>query len=438
MARALLFVERVGMSRIQPTDEAMTSLGMQRNLDRNGSNRDAIGNALTSERGAGVVHAWNGLASNLNLNSNSQFRNQHRVTDSSDSLPSGSNELDHYDFELPRELIAQEPPQQRTDARMMLIDRSSGRIEHASVRDLPSFLRAGDAIVVNDSRVIPARLVGYREKTRGRWEGLFLREENGVGEFLSKSRGYLLENERIVIRDPEGREVQGLRVVAHTEESHLLFRPDPPVSWLDLLEQNGRIPLPPYIRDGQMNDSDRTRYQTVYARNPGSVAAPTAGLHLTEELLQRIRSVGVALVAVTLHVGLGTFRPMQSSTLAEHKMHSETAQITQSVVRRLQSARSEGGRILAVGTTTVRTLETSAERGHGALIEWSGQTDLFIKPGHRFHAVDMLLTNFHLPRSTLLVLVSTFAGRELMLEAYRKAVEEKYRFFSYGDCMLIV
>lgn len=360
------------------------------------------------------------------------------MTDSSDSLPSGSNELDHYDFELPRELIAQEPPQQRSDARMMLIDRSSGRIEHASVRDLPSFLRAGDAIVVNDSRVIPARLVGYREKTRGRWEGLFLREENGVGEFLSKSRGYLLENERIVIRDPEGREVQGLRVVAHTEESHLLFRPDPVVTWLDLLEQNGRIPLPPYIRDGQMNDSDRTRYQTVYARNPGSVAAPTAGLHLTEELLQRIRSVGVALVAVTLHVGLGTFRPMQSSNLAEHKMHSEYAQITQNVVRRLQSARSEGGRILAVGTTSVRTLETSAGHGQGTLIEWSGQTDLFIKPGHRFQAVDMMLTNFHLPRSTLLVLVSTFGGRELMLEAYRKAVEEKYRFFSYGDCMLIV
>lgn len=352
-------------------------------------------------------------------------------------VSSTPNELDLYDFELPRELIAQDPPAQRTDARMMIIDRTSGRIEHASVRDLPSFLRAGDAVVVNDSKVIPARLIGYREKTRGRWEGLFLREENGVAEFLSKSRGYLLPDERIVLRDPEGRENQGLIVVAHTEDSHVLFRPDPPMPWFDLLEQTGRIPLPPYIRDGQMVESDRSRYQTVYARSPGSVAAPTAGLHLTEELLKNIRSAGAALVAVTLHVGLGTFRPVQATQLSAHKMHSEYAQITQNVVRRLHSARSEGGRILAVGTTSVRTLETAAMHGNGDLIEWSGQTDLFIKPGHTFRAVDMMLTNFHLPRSTLMVLVCTFARRELMLEAYRKAVEERYRFFSYGDCMLI-
>ena len=318
--------------------------------------------------------------------------------------PTGDPQLDElalYDFDLPRELIAQEPPLHRTDARMMVIDRSSGSIQHASIRDLPSFMRAGDAIVVNDSRVIPARLVGFREKTKGRWEGLFLREENGLGQLLSKTRGTLQP-------------------------------------WLELLEQSGRIPLPPYIRDGQMTEQDRERYQTVYARNPGSVAAPTAGLHLTEDLLQKIRQAGVALVSVTLHVGLGTFRPVSAKRLDDHKMHSEYAQIAANVVRRLQASKSEGGRILAVGTTSVRTLESAALQGNGSLIEWAGQTDLFIRPGFRFQAVDRLLTNFHLPRSTLLVLVSSLAGRELMLEAYRKAVEERYRFFSYGDCMLIL
>ena len=355
--------------------------------------------------------------------------------------PSGDPQLDElalYDFDLPRELIAQEPPLHRTDARMMVIDRSSGSIQHASIRDLPSFMRAGDAIVVNDSRVIPARLVGFREKTKGRWEGLFLREENGLGQLLSKTRGSLQPGERILLRDPEGRESQGLRVVSTTDDGNVLLVPDPKLPWLELLEQSGRIPLPPYIRDGQMTEQDRERYQTVYARSPGSVAAPTAGLHLTEDLLQKIRQAGVALVSVTLHVGLGTFRPVSAKRLDDHKMHSEYAQIAANVVRRLQASKSEGGRILAVGTTSVRTLESAALQGNGSLIEWAGQTDLFIRPGFRFQAVDRLLTNFHLPRSTLLVLVSSLAGRELMLEAYRKAVEERYRFFSYGDCMLIL
>ena len=355
--------------------------------------------------------------------------------------PTGDPQLDElalYDFDLPRELIAQEPPLHRTDARMMVIDRSSGSIQHASIRDLPSYMRAGDAIVVNDSRVIPARLVGFREKTKGRWEGLFLREENGLGQLLSKTRGSLQPGERILLRDPEGRESQGLRVVSTTDDGNVLLVPDPKLPWLELLEQSGRIPLPPYIRDGQMTEQDRERYQTVYARSPGSVAAPTAGLHLTEDLLQKIRQAGVALVSITLHVGLGTFRPVSAKRLDDHKMHSEYAQIAANVVRRLQASKSEGGRILAVGTTSVRTLESAALQGNGSLIEWAGQTDLFIRPGFRFQAVDRLLTNFHLPRSTLLVLVSSLAGRELMLEAYRKAVEERYRFFSYGDCMLIL
>jgi S-adenosylmethionine:tRNA ribosyltransferase-isomerase len=321
---------------------------------------------------------------------------------------------------------------------MMVIDRASGRIEHASIRDLPSLLRAGDAIVVNDSKVIPAKLVGYRAETRGRWEGLFLRAEQGIGELLSKTRGTLKAGEKIILRDPEGRENQGLVVLAHSDDGHIFVRPEPERDWFELLDTSGRVPLPPYIREGQMTEMDRQRYQTVYARNPGSVAAPTAGLHLTEDLLLKVRSAGVALVSVTLHVGLGTFRPVQSVSLDQHKMHREWAQISGNVARRLLSARAEGGRILAVGTTTVRTLETAAHASQGKLNEWTGETDLFIRPGHSFAAVDRMLTNFHLPRSTLLVLVSTFAGRELMLEAYRKAVEERYRFFSYGDCMLIV
>jgi S-adenosylmethionine:tRNA ribosyltransferase-isomerase len=348
------------------------------------------------------------------------------------------NEIDDYDFELPRELIAQEPLARRTDSRMMVIHRDTGRIDHSSIRDLPDYLRAGDAVVVNDSKVIPARLVGFRKKTGGRWEGLFLREENGVAELLCKSRGYVQEGESIVLRDPDGRELQELVVVSPSDQGHVLFRPEPNVPWLELLEANGRVPMPPYIRDGQQTEIDKERYQTVYARSPGSVAAPTAGLHITQDLIQRIRSAGVALVSVTLHVGLGTFRPIQVNQLSDHKMHSEYAQISEPVVKRLQSCRSEGGRIVAVGTTSARTLETAAMQGQGHIVPWSGQTDIFLRPGHPFAAVDVLLTNFHLPKSSLIVLVSALAGRELILEAYRKAVEERYRFFSYGDCMLIL
>ena len=348
------------------------------------------------------------------------------------------SELDEYDFELPRELIAQEPTVKRTDSRMMVINRTSGHIDHVSIRDLPSFLRAGDAMVVNDTKVIPARLIGFRAQTRGRWEGLFLREENGIAELICKTRGYIQPGEEIVIRDPEGRETQKLIVVAGSDGGHMLLKPEPETPWLELLDRNGRVPLPPYIRDGKMTAMDKERYQTVYARTPGSVAAPTAGLHLTPDLIQRVRSAGVALVSLTLHVGLGTFRPIQTATLAEHKMHSEFAQITEPVVRRLASCKSEGGRIVAIGTTSARTLETSAMAGGGTLMPWSGQTDIFIRPGHTFKAVDVLLTNFHLPRSSLLVMVSTFASRDLISEAYRKAIEERYRFYSYGDCMLIV
>jgi len=364
------------------------------------------------------------------------------------SIISGTNELDQYDFDLPRELIAQEPLAQRVDSRMMVINRASQSIEHAHVRDLPTFLKAGDTLVVNDSKVIPARLIGTRTLTGGRWEGLFLRQDDsGVAELLCKTRGSIAIGETITLRDMEGRDQGQLVFLGTGDEGRMLMRPASPESWFALLDRCGRVPLPPYIRDGQMVDEDKQRYQTVYARVAGSVAAPTAGLHFTPELIQRTRTAGMALVAVTLHVGVGTFRPIQVNRLEDHRMHSEYGEISESVAKRLKTTRSEKGRIVAVGTTSVRVLETAAAYAKQKYSEltiepltiepWAGETDIFIKPGHRFLAVDGLLTNFHLPKSSLIVLVSAFAGRDLVLKAYHEAIRERYRFYSYGDCMLI-
>lgn len=349
------------------------------------------------------------------------------------------SELDQYDFELPRELIAQEPAAQRSDARMLVVHRDTQQIEHSWVRDLPSHLRAGDVMVVNDSRVIPARLAGFRQATGGKWEGLFLRaSDQGVGELLSQTRGRLVDGEVIVLRDGEGREAARLVSLGPAPGGRWWFRPESNEPWSELLQRCGRIPIPPYIRDGQMMESDRERYQTVYARCDGSVAAPTAGLHLTQPLIQSLRAGGVALTAVTLHVGVGTFRPIQVSRLDDHRMHEEWGELTEPVAKRIAASRAEGGRIVAIGTTSTRVLESAALHHDGALAAWQGETDLFIRPGHRFRAVDALLTNFHLPRSSLLVLVSAFAGRDLIQRAYREAIRERYRFYSYGDCMLLL
>ncbi len=346
--------------------------------------------------------------------------------------------LDDFDFELPRELIAQQPVHRRTDARMMVIDRKAGTIEHSHVRDMAGYLHAADCLVVNDSKVIPARLVGLRSSTGGRWEGLYLREADGIAELLSKTRGSLQPGESISLRDAEGRESMRIIVIATTDDGNVLFRPEGSSTWEEVLEHCGRVPLPPYIRDGQMTDEDRNRYQTVYARNPGSVAAPTAGLHFTPELMKELRGQGVAFTSVTLHVGVGTFRPIQVENIENHRMHSEVGELSEPVAKRLSLVHAEGGRIIAVGTTSMRVLETSTLHGQGKLLPWKGETDIFIRPGFKFQAVDGLLTNFHLPKSSLLVLVSAFAGNELIRRAYREAVEESYRFFSYGDCMLIL
>jgi S-adenosylmethionine:tRNA ribosyltransferase-isomerase len=354
--------------------------------------------------------------------------------------PGPFDELENYDYVLPRDLIAQEPLPHRADAKLMVIDRKSGSIEHAQVRDLPSILSAGDLLVVNDSKVVPARLVGFRAATRGRWEGLFLREEsNGIAELLSRTRGRLQIGETVTLNDLEGREQGSLVVLGNSDEGKLLARPEPSEDWPSLLNRCGRIPIPPYIRDGQMVDDDRIRYQTVYARSPGSVAAPTAGLHFTPELIQRLRQTGLAIVSVTLHVGIGTFRPIQSKRLDEHRMHSEFGEIGEAPAKRIRMSKAEGGRTIAVGTTSVRVLETAAAHTKSNDLEaWRGETDLFIRPGFDFRVVDGLLTNFHLPRSSLLVLVAAFAGHELIMRAYQEAVEKSYRFYSYGDCMLIL
>jgi len=364
------------------------------------------------------------------------------------------SELDDYDYDLPRELIAQEPLATRSDARLMLVDRQTRQIEHFHVRDLPDILDSRDCLVLNNSRVVPARLVGYRSSTRGRWQGLFLRSDpaTGVWEVLSKTRGKLQSGETLTVQDRQGRDGMELVVVSRTPDHNLLVKPrlpagyappegtKPPSSgqpeeWLALF---GRVPLPPYIRDGQMVDADLEHYQTVYASRAGSVAAPTAGLHFTDALLGKIRDAGVGVAEVTLHVGVGTFRPIQADSLDAHQMHWEWGAIDAATSGMLSQRRAAGGRCLAVGTTSVRVLETAALSGDGQLGGWTGQTDLFIRPGHRFAAVDALMTNFHLPRSSLLVLVSAFAGRELALHAYQCGIEQEYRFYSYGDAMLIL
>ncbi|MEX0678922.1 MAG: tRNA preQ1(34) S-adenosylmethionine ribosyltransferase-isomerase QueA [Pirellulales bacterium] len=342
-----------------------------------------------------------------------------------------------YDYELPKRLIAQHPLPRRSDARLLVVDRATASLQHHHIRDLAGLLRRDDCLVINDTRVIPARVVGYRAATGGRWEGLFLSaDEHGNWRLLAKTRGKLQPGEQIALVNQQLQEAFRIRLILKEREGSWIARPEVPGDALPLLERVGRVPLPPYIRDGEMVDADRQRYQTVYAERPGAVAAPTAGLHFTGHLLSRLKDAGVAIAQLTLHVGLDTFRPVTTLTLEEHDMHSEWCQITPEAVAVIERSRAAGGRTLAVGTTSVRVLETAARTG--ALAPFTGPTDLFIRPPYEFRAVDLLLTNFHLPRTTLLVLVRTFGGDELVRRAYEEAIREEYRFYSYGDAMLIV
>jgi S-adenosylmethionine:tRNA ribosyltransferase-isomerase len=305
------------------------------------------------------------------------------------------------------------------------------------VRDLPELLSPRDTLVFNDTRVIPARLVGRRDRTGARWSGLFLTaDEHGVWQILSKTRGKLEPGESISVVSWDTRRTLTLRLVAKLEGGTWAAVPDEEGSPLEILGRVGRVPLPPYIRDGEMVAEDADRYQTVFAAQPGAVAAPTAGLHFTPELLAQIRERGTREEFVTLHVGIGTFRPITAERLADHPMHTEWCSISAGVVSRLKETRQAGGRVVAVGTTVARTLETAAAGSE--LAPFSGPTNLFIRPPYEFRATDALLTNFHLPRSTLLILVRTFGGDRLIQRAYEQAIAERYRFYSYGDAMLIL
>jgi S-adenosylmethionine:tRNA ribosyltransferase-isomerase len=347
------------------------------------------------------------------------------------------SELDAYHYELPRELIAQQPLAQRADARLLVVDRSGGTLHHAHVRDLPELLAPGDALVLNDTRVVPARLVGHRTQTGGRWEGLFLRvDEEGHWRLLSKTRGKLAAWETVTLQDDHARGELKLRMIEKLSDGQWIAHPESDEDALTILNRVGRVPLPPYIRQGEMVAADRDRYQTVYAQQPGAVAAPTAGLHFTEPLLANLQAKGVGVSQLTLHVGWGTFQPMGAASLDEHKMHEEWGEINAETVEQINARRAAGGRIISVGTTSVRVLESAAAGGE--LQPWSGHTDLFIRPPYEFRAVDALLTNFHLPKTTLLVLVRTFGGDALIRHAYQEAIAEEYRFYSYGDAMLIL
>ncbi len=319
----------------------------------------------------------------------------------------------------------------------MIVDRLTREIDHAYIRDLPELLIKGDQLVLNNSRVIPAALVGFRTQTGGKWHGLFLEaDEVGNWRVIGRTRGQLSVGETITLVDRDARPSTRLKLLARLEGGQWAVRPISDEPYLSLLDRVGRVPLPHYIRDGNMVSDDVLRYQTVFADAPGSVAAPTAGLHFTNELLRQLEQRGVNLHRVTLHVGLGTFRPIAAERIEDHQMHSERGEINQAPVAALLQARAEGRRVIAVGTTSVRVLESAAAGGE--LRPWVGQTNLFIRPGHQFRAIDGLLTNFHLPKSTLLVLVRTFGGDELIKTAYAQAIAEQYRFFSYGDAMLIL
>ena len=333
-------------------------------------------------------------------------------------------------FELPEELIAQDPLADRSDSRLLLLDKESGRTEHHIFREIVDYLRPGDCLVLNNTTVLPARLMGIKEETGASIEVLLLkRKENDIWETLVKPGKKAKPGTKLVFGDGSLR-AEVLEVV---EEGNRLIRFSYDGIFEEVLDRLGEMPLPPYITHKLQ---DKNRYQTVYAKYDGSAAAPTAGLHFTEELLGQIEDKGVEIAYVTLHVGLGTFRPVKADNILEHHMHSEYYQVTEEAAQKINRAKEEGHRVICVGTTSCRTVE-SAAKADGTLEECCGNTEIFIYPGYRFKVLDCLITNFHLPESTLVMLVSALAGRENVLSAYEEAVREKYRFFSFGDAMFL-
>ena len=333
-------------------------------------------------------------------------------------------------YDLPEELIAQTPLERRDGSRLMVLDRETGALEHRHFFDLPDYLRPGDCLVLNDSRVLPARLLGHRVPSGGAVEVLLLKDKgDGVCECLTKPGRKTKAGTELSFGDG----ALTATVLEALDTGNRLIRFHYQGIFLEILEQLGKMPLPPYIKE-ELEDGER--YQTVYSRVNGSAAAPTAGLHFTKGLLEQIAAKGVSIAYVTLHVGLGTFRPVKAEEITDHHMHAEFCMISAETAELLNRTKEQGGRIVCVGTTSCRTLESFADE-QGRFRETSGWTDIFIYPGYRFKAMDALVTNFHLPESTLVMLVSAFAGREHVLNAYRTAVQERYRFFSFGDAMFI-
>ncbi|EAE6305491.1 tRNA preQ1(34) S-adenosylmethionine ribosyltransferase-isomerase QueA [Listeria monocytogenes] len=339
--------------------------------------------------------------------------------------------VEDFDFDLPEELIAQTPLLDRTSSRLMVLDKESGDIKDQHFTDIISYLNEGDALVLNDTRVLPARLHGIKDETGAHIEVLLLKQKEGnAWETLVKPAKRIRKGATITFGDG------ALKATCLEELEHggriLEFSYEG--IFYEVLEQLGEMPLPPYIKE-QLANQDR--YQTVYAKENGSAAAPTAGLHFTEDLLAKISAKGVEIIFVTLHVGLGTFRPVDVEDTANHKMHSEFYRLTEESAERINKIKAQGGKVVAVGTTSIRTLETIASRHGGKLVAESGWTEIFISPGYTFQAVDALITNFHLPKSTLIMLVSALSDRTKILAAYNHAVEQQYRFFSFGDAMFI-
>lgn len=333
-----------------------------------------------------------------------------------------------YDYDLPQELIAQTPLKNRSDSRLMVLNRKNKTIEHKSFSDIVDLLTKNDVLVLNDTKVIPARLYGHKEDTGAVIEILLLKDEgNNIWQTLAKPQRRVKVGGIISFGDGRLK----ARCISKEDMGVCRFELLYDGILVEILDALGEMPLPPYIHE-KLEQKDR--YQTVYAKNPGSAAAPTAGLHFTPELLNRLKNKGVELIYITLHVGLGTFRPVEEDDLTNHVMHSEYYEISEEAAGRLNAAKRDGKRIIAVGTTSTRTLESAYDNGFKPCC---ADTSIFIYPGYTFQAIDAQITNFHLPKSTLIMLVSAFAGREFILEAYKKAVDEKYRFFSFGDAMLI-
>lgn len=339
-------------------------------------------------------------------------------------------QLEDFDYDLPSELIAQTPLKKRDGSRLLVLDKKTGEVEHHHFPEIISYMEEGDTLVLNDTKVLPARLIGIKEETNAVIEVLLLKDmQNDTWECLTKPAKRV--HKGTIISFGEGK--LKAECIEEKEEGIRCYRLIYNGILLEILDELGTMPLPPYIHE-QL--ADQSRYNTVYAKNLGSAAAPTAGLHFTEELLKKIKEKKVNIAYVTLHVGLGTFRPVQVENIEEHKMHTEYYEMSKETADILNKTKKEGKKIIAVGTTSVRTLETIMNKYH-QFQECYGTTDIFIYPGYKFQAIDRLITNFHLPKSTLIMLVSALAGRENVLNAYQEAIKEKYRFFSFGDSMLI-